>query len=189
MKRFVIRTLLALAACGALPGTARAQGNDPYDACAALTDDAARLECFDTAYAQSRSSQASRERAAAEQAQRAEEVRAREFGLSPTERQERRDDVAAADPQAGEDLARLEEEEAEARDFSLEVRVAEVWQDGTRKRILRLDNGQLWRETSGSTLRNRVQEGWQGTITRHWSGAYEIRFEGRNGYVRIARIQ
>lgn len=173
-----------------LAAPAGAQGQeDPYGACAALTQDAQRLDCFDTTYAQSQSSQAARERVAAEQAQRAEQMREQEFGLSVSERQERREEVAGADPAAAEDLARLEQDAARAREFSVEATIAEIWQDGARKRILRLDNGQLWRETSGSTLRNRVQEGWQGTITRHWSGAYEIRFEGRNGYLRIARIQ
>jgi hypothetical protein len=33
-----------------------------------------------------------------------------------------------------------------------------------------------------------VREGWVAAITRHWSGAYEMRFEGRSGYLRVERI-
>jgi len=190
-RQFVIRTiLLAMAAGAALPVPAGAQGqDDPYGACAALSDDARRLDCFDTTYAESQSSRASRERAAAEQAQRAEERRTQEFGLSPSERRERREEVAAADPVAGQNATRAQEDARRAGDFSLGATVAEIRQGGTRNQILLLDNGQLWRQTSGSTLRASVKEGWTGTITRHWSGAYEMRFDGRSGYLRLERIQ
>lgn len=149
---------LPLALLLAMP--ASAQEDDPYAACAAMADDAARLACFDSTYASQRVVNA--ERAVARERER-EEV----FGF----REE--DDV----------LERAEE------DVSVTATVAEVLQGARRSQVLLLDNGQLWREIQGSTMRNRVREGWVATISRHWSGAYEMRFEGRSGYLRVARIR
>ncbi|WAT16946.1 hypothetical protein OZN62_08330 [Aurantiacibacter sp. MUD11] len=143
-----------------LAAPAAAQDDDPYAACAALGDDAARLACFDATYAEQRVVLAERE-------EQQEAERQEVFGFRD------RDD----------DLER-DEDAAEVR-----ATVAEILQGARRSQVLLLDNGQLWREVSGSTLRNRVREGWVATIERHWSGAYEMRFEGRSGYLRVTRIQ
>ncbi|MBH5321168.1 hypothetical protein [Aurantiacibacter sediminis] len=142
----------------ALP--AQAQDN-PYADCAAISDDAERLACFDRTYAEQVVVIAEREEAEEE---RREEV----FGF-------REEDAV---------FEREEEEEA-----TLTVTVQEVLRGSRRDQVLLMDNGQLWREIDGSTLRNRVREGWTGTVSRHWSGAYEIRFEGRSGYLRVARVR
>ena len=143
------------------PAFAQDAGDDPYGDCAAITSDAERLACYDATYAEQRVVTAER---AEREAERREEV----FGLSEAD-------------------ASLERGEAESP--AITATVSEVLQGARRSQVLLLDNGQLWREISGSTLRNRVREGWVGTITRHWSGAYEIRFEGRSGYLRAARVQ
>lgn len=139
---------------------AMAQDDDPYAACAATTDDAARLACFDTTYAEQRVVIA--ERAVEEERER-EEI----FGF-------REQDDA------------LERAEGEV---TLTATVQEVLQGSRRSQVFLMDNGQLWREIQGSTMRNRVREGWVAEISRHWSGAYEMRFEGRGGYLRVARMQ
>ncbi|WP_340588455.1 hypothetical protein [Erythrobacter alti] len=143
------------------PALAQHAGDDPYADCAALEDNAERLACFDTTYAEQRV-------VLAERAAREEEQREEVFGF-------READVALDD--------------GDADDVAVTATVSEVLQGARRSQVLLLDNGQLWRESDGSTLRNRVREGWVGTITRHWSGAYEIRFEGRSGYFRAARIR
>jgi len=139
---------------------AQAQDDDPYATCAAMGDDAARLACFDATYAEQRVVIA--ERQEAEERER-EEV----FGF-------REEDDA---------LENVEEE------VNLTATVTEVLQGARRSQVLLLDNGQLWREINGSTMRNRVRDGWVATIERHWSGAYEMRFEGRSGYLRVTRIR
>lgn len=144
----------------AVPVSAQDAPEDPYAGCAALTDDAARLACFDRTYAEQVVVLA--ERAVEEEEQR-EEV----FGF-------RAQDEA------------LEREEAEN---ILTVTVVEVLQGARRSQVLLMDNGQLWREIDGSTMRNSVREGWTGTVSRHWSGAYEIRFDDRHGYLRVARMR
>jgi hypothetical protein len=157
MHRLLAASAIALAAL-TLP--AQAQDDDPYAACAAMSDDAARLACFDATYAEQRVVIAEREEA--EERER-EEV----FGF-------REQDDA---------LERAEE------DVAITATVAEVLQGARRSQVLLLDNGQLWREINGSTMRNRVRDGWVATIERHWSGAYEMRFEGRSGYLRVTRIR
>jgi len=157
--------MIRYAACLIFPAMllgspAQAQGDDPYAACAAMSDDAARLACFDTTYAEQRVVIAERE----EQEERdREEV----FGF-------REQDDA---------LERVE------GDVEVTATIAEVLRGSGRSQVFLLDNGQLWREINGSTMRNRVRDGWTANITRHWSGAYEMRFEARSGYLRVTRVR
>ena len=159
MSRFSLIAALPLLAF-AIPAAAQ-ETEDPYAACAELAGDAERLACFDATYAAQRV-------ILAEAAERAEVQREEVFGFR------------------GEDRAA---EMAQREEVSLTATVTEVLQGARRSQVLLFDNGQLWREIEGSTLRNRVREGWTGTVTRHWSGAYEIRFEGRSGYLRVTRVQ
>ena len=145
---------------------------DPYARCAALGGDAQRLACFDQTYAHSAEIQA-------EQQRQQEETRETEFGLSARERDEAGESVPG---QSADDRAR------NAPEPGLMAQIAAVSEDG-RRALVQLDNGQVWRETDGSTMRNRVRTGWTATITRHWSGAYEMRFAERSGYLRVARVR
>lgn len=156
--RRIFFPLTALAMAAAVP--ALAQDDDPYAACAAMGDDAARLACFDTTYAQQKV-------VIAEQEEIEEREREEVFGFR-------------------EEDAVIERAEEEA---NLTATVAEVLQGARRSQVLLLDNGQLWREIDGSTMRNRVRDGWTASISRHWSGAYEMRFEGRSGYLRVTRVR
>ena len=135
-------------------------GDDPYGDCAAIAADAERLACFDATYVEQRV-------VTAERTVREEERREEVFGF--------RGGAAAA--------------EGSQDSVAVSATVTEVLQGARRSQVLLMDNGQLWREISGSTLRNRIRDGWTATITRHWSGAYEMRFEGRSGYLRVARLQ
>ncbi len=132
--RLAAALAVPLLAMAAMP--ARAQdGEDPYAACAARTDDAARLACSDSTYARQRVVIAEREEA--EERER-EEV----FGF-------REEDDA---------LENAEE------DVAVTATVTEVLQGARRSQVLLLDTGQLWREINGSTMRNRVRDGWVATI-------------------------
>lgn len=156
----MIRYAACLLSALLLAMPAQAQDDDPYAACAAMGDDAARLACFDATYAEQRVVIAEREEA--EERER-EEV----FGFREQD----------------DSLENVEEE------VNLTATVTEVLQGARRSQVLLLDNGQLWREINGSTMRNRVRDGWVATVERHWSGAYEMRFEGRSGYLRVTRIR
>ena len=165
-------TPAAVLSLALLPLAAAAQAqaqvdNDPYAVCAAMTESAARLGCFDTTYA---GQQAGR-------TQQTEEQRAENFGL--------RSSAAAA----------REEEQPDGQvpaeaEFTLSAAVTEAFVDGLGKRVLLLDNGQLWRETTGSTMRGSPPAaGSQASISESWSGAYQLRIEGRRGYIRATRIR
>lgn len=161
MLRKAVPIAFGLVAFALVPALpAQAQEDDPYADCAAIAGDAARLACFDTTYAEQRVVIAERE-------ERQEREREEAFGLR-------------------EETDALERAEGEA---SLTATVVEVLRGSDRSQVLLLDNGQLWREISGSTIRNRVREGWVANISQHWSGAYEIRFEDRTGYLRVTRLQ
>ena len=159
MQRLIATAAAFSAFSVVVPANAQ-DSDDPYAPCVAMTDDAARLACFDATHAD-------QQVVIAQQEEVAEERREEVFGFR-------------------EQDAVLEDANDES---TLTVTVTEVLRGAQRSQVLLLDNGQLWREISGSTLRNRPREGWQGTISRHWSGAYEIRFEGRRGYLRVARVQ
>lgn len=155
----MIRTFAFLLPTLALATPALAQDDDPYSACVAMQDDAARLACFDRTYQTQRIVVAERE---VEEKRVEEEV----FGFREADAALERGDETA-----------------------LTATVSEVLRGSTRSQVLLMDNGQLWRETDGSTLRNRIRDGWTATITRHWSGAYEMRFDGRSGYLRVTRMR
>ena len=158
----MLRFISPAAALALLAATIPAAAqDDPYASCAVLTeDDAARLACFDATYTRQQVVQA-------EEAAEREAVREEVFGFRRQERE-----LA----QSGDDA-------------TITATVAEVLEGARRSQVLLMDNGQLWRESDGSTLRNRVREGWTAQISRHWSGAYEMRFEGRSGYLRVARVR
>jgi hypothetical protein len=132
-----------------------------------LNSDAERLACFDETYARSAEMRAERERQQAE-------TREGQFGLPVREQM-------ASGPDGRQNL------EQDGTEPGITAKIAAVSEEG-RRAVVQLDNGQVWRETDGSTMRNRVREGWTATITRHWSGAYEMRFAERSGYLRVARV-
>lgn len=192
MPRQIVTTLVLLALVGGMAIAAPAwaqEENDPYARCAEMADDAQRLGCFDTTYAEWQAERAERARLLVQDTQRAEARRAEEFGLSASEVEARRETEARADPLAAGELAELEEQKASESDFAVTATVADASEDRYGKRTVRLDNGQVWRETSGSSMRLFIRPGWQATVTRRWSGGYEMRFDGHRGVLRVSRGQ
>ena len=179
------------AAAFAVPATAQPT-DDPYARCATLGADAERLACFDETYARSHELRAERET-------REAETRDEEFGFSQRDLEERRaaqeQEPARQTPsqatRASEPDSRAADQVDEADETKADAIVATIQaaSDGARRALMVLDNGQVWREVDGSTMRNRVREGVKVTITRHWSGAYEMRLEARSGYLRVERVR
>lgn len=163
-----------LLAAMASSSTAHAQEEpDPYAPCAAMSDDAQRLACFDATFADQRvvrAEEAERrieearlaEQRAIEEARAAEERRIAEFGMHNDE----------------------EEEE-----MTITSAVVDVFTDGLGNRLITLENGQMWREVNGSSMRASPRAGWIAEVERHWSGAYTMRFEGRRGFIRMDRYR
>ncbi|WP_421990287.1 hypothetical protein [Qipengyuania sp.] len=163
--------------------------NDPYATCAALTDDPARLSCFDETYARQKVVIAKRE----EQ----ERVRTVEdFGLSDIQIRERDAELAAENPPSP-DAGSVSTEVVSAPvrpadvddDESITSTVVEVFEDGARRQVVLLANGQLWRETSNSSWRGTIRSGWEATVRKHWSGGYRLKFGNRRGFLGVTRIR
>lgn len=185
--RLAAAASLSLAALVSVP--ALAQAGDPYADCAATTDDAARLACFDATYAEQREVIAARAAAEAEAAARAEQREREEFGLNAFQRDDRREEVAESDPVQAEELARIEEEERREEDREVNSAVVEVFQDAARRQVVLLANGQIWRETSNSNMRRDVRPGWEATISRSGLGGFRMTFDGQRGYIGVSRLQ
>ncbi len=176
MNRIFLAVPLALLSASPL-----AAQDDPYDACAALADDARRLACFDNVHA-SRATVL----APVEAVQREED-----FGLAQRERERARAAELASQPaDAVTSVSPGEVAVAEATEFTLTASVVEAFTDGLGKRVLLLENGQLWRETTGSTMRGgQPAAGAEATIVESWSGAFQLRIEGRRGFIRVIRMR
>lgn len=69
----------------------------------------------------------------------------------------------------------------------IEARIAKITTAGGFD-YLRLDNGQLWRESDWDS-RVRFKEGRKVTITEGVLGSYDLKMEGRNKIVKVKRVQ
>lgn len=176
----ILLSPVLVAMFAASPG--QAQDDDPYAACAATQDDAARLACFDATFIEQRGV-----RAEAEQ-RRIEEERTAEQRCIEEERLAR---------QRAAEEARLEEErriaeygmpDSEEQDMVINAEVQDLFTDSTGRALVTLSNGQIWREVGGSSMRNPLSSG-MASVESHWSGAFTMRFEGRRGFLRVRRYR
>lgn len=149
--------------------------------CGSLSDDAARLSCFDAALSSA---------AAAQQAHQEQRRRrtVEDFGLSATQVEERYERALRRAEQSGgsaDDVAELAPPEPQ----EVTSPVAELLTGGSRRRVFLLENGQIWREGSNSSLRGRIRIGSNATISRGGIGGYRLRVEGRTGFVSVIRVR
>ena len=57
------------------------------------------------------------------------------------------------------------------------------------KRIVRLENGQIWEETNPSTLRGTIRSGVPVTITKGALGSYRLTTSSRTGFLSLKRLR
>jgi hypothetical protein len=140
-------------------GCARAQDLQAAQACTRLLDAAARLSCYDAAFA------ASKPPTAAQSAAAKPEPLAR-FG-----------DDGGLRPESRTELPR-----------SMTVRVQQVTILPHGQYRLALENGQVWRTTQeDSALEFKATE--MVTFSRRVMGGYEVALTGRNASVNVTRIK
>lgn len=168
--------LVLLAASPAL-----AQDDDPYAPCAAMGEDAARLACFDATFAEQRVVRAEEAERRIEEERLAEQRRIEEARLAE---QRRIEEERLAEERAIAEYG-LEDRDAD-REITSEV--VDVFTDRSGRALVTLENGQIWREVGGSSMRYAPESG-TATIEPHWSGAYTMRFEGRRGFLRVQRYR
>lgn len=169
-------------ALAALAAPAAAQQADPYADCAATVDDAARLACFDATYQEQIGVRAEAERRRIEEERLAEQRRIEEERLA----EQRAIEAARAEEERR--IAEYGLPDAEEADMEIRSEVLDVFTDGLGKALVTLENGQIWREVGGSSMRNAPSSG-VATVEKHWSGAYTMRFEGRRGFLRVERYR
>lgn len=69
----------------------------------------------------------------------------------------------------------------------IEATIVEIKTTGLKIDYLRLDNGQVWRETQDSRM--RFKEGRKVTITEGILNSYDLQMEGYNKIVKVKRIR
>jgi hypothetical protein len=170
----------------ALPGAAVLADalRDELTVCRALTDDDARLICYDSAMDRSRQSVDSRPRPAPAQAAPPASVPAATAGAAS---------VAAANlsqedlfGKTGEEVERTVQQAtgSEAIDI-LSATVTELQRYGYDKVLIRLDNGQVWKQVNGSSLRLRVGDAVE--IERASLGSFMLKKQGSKRTMRVSR--
>ncbi|WP_299321995.1 hypothetical protein [Parasphingopyxis sp.] len=154
---------------------------EPFRECGTITEGPARLACFDAALAGADAALEARQ-------ERRRRRTVEDFGLSATQIEERYDrEVERARESGGdaEDVADL----APPEPTEVTSNIVETFTDSTRRRVFLLENGQMWREGSNSSLRGRIRVGSSATISRGGIGGYRLRVEGRTGFISVSRIR
>ena len=174
LKRLLLAAALAALPASAAAGQARTetpQRPELFEAlvrCRAITNDAARLQCFDRTAANLQQAAERREVVVVDQAQ-VRESRRRLFGLS---------------------LPRLpvfgggDEDAEEIR--SIESQVASAHQEGYGRWVVRLQDGSTWVQTDDNVLASRPRSGQPVRVSRGALGSYMMRINGQPG-VRVRR--
>ncbi|MBX7527507.1 hypothetical protein [Qipengyuania vesicularis] len=178
---------MAALVIGAGPLAAQDTGADPYGECARISEDAARLACFDATYV--------RESALASQrVEEEKEATEDSFGFNENElRQreaERAAEVAASAPQSAEvPGAVAAAQQPEPAFEGIRATITEVLTDRRGERVIMLSNGQIWRTTAVKSYRGSVREGWVVEITEGTMGGYRMKFEDRRGFLGVRRVR
>ena len=147
----------------------RPQAFEALVACRALTDDSARLKCFDAAAAELQS-QADRRDLVLVDRQQMRDTKRRLFGL----------DIPDLNPFGGS-----EREEDEVK--SLDGVVSSAYLDGNSRWVIRLEDGSHWAQTDDNPIVLRPRAGHKVRITRAAMGSYMMRVNGQPG-VRAKRL-
>jgi len=173
--------VLAAAALAALPGVALAQAEprqqqrpELFEAlvrCRAVTDDAARLRCFDAAAAALDAAAARREVVVVDRAQ-VRESRRRLFGLA----------LPRLPIFGGGDDGDEDEDEVD----HVEGVVASASQNGNGQWVVRLQDGATWVQTDNNALALRPRAGQPVVVNRGALGSYMMRVNRQPG-IRVRR--
>jgi len=175
MKRsFLLRGAVAVGALSIAFSAAFAQDvSGELVRCGAISDDGARLKCFDALVPNARKTDAQR------QADAAAKTTA-EFGLTPVQRSEH------AKRENPEKAAR--EELAHQQDLSVTAKIAAM--DITPyTAVFTLDNGQVWQTTSYGRLNTIPRVGQGVSVKSGPLGGYRLTIEGKTSEVGVKRIK
>jgi hypothetical protein len=176
---------MAVLACSALLAAAPALADSVRDAlaeiakCADIADPSARLKCYDTLAARIKTAIA----AEAQQAKEDEKASEQAFGKPRPDKPVVKTEDFGKPPQPVETPKEITEITAVVREFAKNPR---------GKAIFILDNGQVWRQLDADST--NVLEPSSGTpmkvtIELGLFGSYNLTIAGRNGLVKVTRLQ
>lgn len=176
----IIKYALVAAALSALPAAAPAQREprqrpELFEAlvrCRAVTEDAARLQCFDAAAAALEAATERREVVVVDRAQ-VRESRRRLFGLPLP----RLPIFGGGDDDDNDDADEVDH---------VEGVVASASQNGHGQWIVRLEDGATWVQTDNNTLALRPRPGQPVVVNRGMMGSYMMRVNRQPG-IRVRR--
>lgn len=175
----------ALAAAGvvgaALGASAQETGATPplagLYACAATPDDAARLACFDAAVAGLQGAEAKGEFAAVTRAE-VESVEREAFGLS----------LPSLPRLVGPLFGGGGDDRGEAGLERVTLTVTRVDRDPRGRLLLTMENGQVWAQTDGRSVRTRGDGPWTAEIRKAALGSFFLNLDGQTAF-RAERVE
>ena len=160
---------------GVTAGMAEEDPIGPFRACGEITSELERLACFDRALAEAPAREARRN-------ERRQRRLVEDFGLSDTQ-------IVEREAQASESGDRPEPAASEESTVEVNSTLQEVFSDGSGKKVFLLANGQVWRETAGSSYRGIIRSGWPARVRRGGIGGYRLTFEDRVGFFKVERVR
>jgi len=168
------RLITCLLAFAAVAGVASADPEQEIEKCAAITNAAERLFCFDSLAARMKSPAATAQRT-----------------VTPK---------SAGTPAASPTTRPAPQAEQENDDFGLEMQQVRESADQIQSRfdgsftgwsgatVFRLENGQVWKQAESGRLSLKAERPMI-TIRRGWFGAYYLNVEGANKSIRVKRVK
>lgn len=170
----VSRCLALVGLVCAMPSFAQAQDfSDEFVRCGDLSEDGARLRCFDALLPKARKSESER-RAETTAAAKAE------FGLNPSQRNER------ASREEPEKVARKQAVHQETQRVEAAIAAVDMNQLGA---VFTLDNGQVWQTTSFGRMSTVPRVGQKVLVSSGPLGGYRLKLEGKTAEVGVKRIK
>ncbi len=155
-------------------GSASANPQQDIEKCAAITNAAERLFCFDSLAAQLEGADISTLPSPASQTQ-----------SKPAAAQRT---TATATAAAQQDDFGLEMQQARDSADQIQSRFDGAFNGWDGDTVFKLENGQVWRQSESGRLSLKAERPMI-TIKRGWFGAYYLKVEGANKSIKVKRIQ
>lgn len=163
----------------ALPALSQAASTKAIYDCAAISDDAARLTCYDTAVGNLKSAEEAGEITTVSRSD-VEKVQRESFGFSIPSLPK------LALPKLGGSKDKVDDNGQLA---SVNFAVSNVRRDPYKKVVVTLENGQIWRQTDSNTVTFSKRRGVkEATIKRAAMGSFKIKLDGGPAF-RAKRIK
>ena len=153
---------------------------EPFEKCEGLSEPTERLACFDAALIEAKGL------AIANRDERRARTR-EDFGLTEFDIAKQDVEIADNDP---DEINRRRAEREELEPDQIESRLADISQgSASRGRLYILENGQIWQETSPSTLSRSPRVGSSVVISRSGFGGFRLKAGKSRRGIAVKRLK